>query len=618
MSEKGTHSSILAHGEMPKLEATALERAKQLEHEPVNVGEPPINSRKQENRNERYTYCEDAKINDPEHGLFMVADGVSGVSKTGTGKLASTEMACSAQEHLGKNLDQEIENLRKRTDIAPDELDQNVDLYIKTQFRTAMVEADQKIKRIRESGPKRADCATTATLLKIADMPSGEQFLYLANIGDSRAFILRDGTLHKLTIDDSAIADHLRGKFGLNDTMNDIPEELNKKNQLFRKSLQQIEQASSAQDLPAEFAPLFRFRNVIRKSVGDGKSAQTVDVQRFQLQKGDKILLASDGITDVLFEQEIQELLASASDDRSAEKVLQNTTDEIGLRNDRKRAKVDDISAVVYTVEERESSKETDIPVTETAEQAVAEYQPTEQDVQAWTTKLRAIGSEILSLLRRIEQIQDPSEKTELEIKMADFEMEEARLEYWLSKVEKDSISEETPHRFDQGQPVRLPSRFAGKGGQGRGGIVENWQVQAFSKEKDQYLVSNGGASMFVDRYELELSQDQLHAKPNDKIMVKRRDQSFEKDWTVMEVSSGSVFIGKEIDGKIKHKMVDSEFVSDALKRSIGRAYDLGVQMEKASQRLTDVAQKKTQLEQSLQDLEQQRAREQAERAASR
>jgi protein phosphatase len=102
--------------------------------------------------------------------------------------------------------------------------------------------------------------------------------LFLAHAGDSRAYLLRGGTLHRLTRDHTlaqALAD--------------------------------------AGQVPAEEVATHRLRNVLVKWLGGGKDHEP-DVQRLPLADGDWLLLCSDGLTDMVDDATIADHLRSAQD----------------------------------------------------------------------------------------------------------------------------------------------------------------------------------------------------------------------------------------------------------------------------------------------------------------
>lgn len=125
----------------------------------------------------------------------------------------------------------------------------------------------------RREGGESAGATTLVALLA-----AGGSF-HVAHVGDSRAYLLRDGSLSRLTRDHSLVAEQLRSGV--------------------------ITEAQAAE------SPR---RHVITRSVGVGS---TLDVERqgpLPLREGDLFLLCSDGLHDVASDAEIAALLAAAGD----------------------------------------------------------------------------------------------------------------------------------------------------------------------------------------------------------------------------------------------------------------------------------------------------------------
>ena len=116
--------------------------------------------------------------------------------------------------------------------------------------------------------PRRKGMGTTCTL---AVIKKGKVFL--AHIGDSRAYLLRDGTLHQVTTDHSW-----------------------------------VEEAVSQGLLSREQARVHPDRNVITRAIGI-KSQAEIDNKIIALEDGDLLLLCSDGLTSMVPDEEIKEIL---------------------------------------------------------------------------------------------------------------------------------------------------------------------------------------------------------------------------------------------------------------------------------------------------------------------
>ena len=120
----------------------------------------------------------------------------------------------------------------------------------------------------------------------------------LGHVGDSRTYLLRQGKLRQITRDHSLIQD-------------------------------QIDEGLVS---PAE-ARTHALRNVIVRAVGV-EEALPVDLVRGKSQPGDIFLLCSDGLTDMLADDQIQELLSlSLSPLEKVEKLVEAAKSAGGYDN---------------------------------------------------------------------------------------------------------------------------------------------------------------------------------------------------------------------------------------------------------------------------------------------
>ena len=102
--------------------------------------------------------------------------------------------------------------------------------------------------------------------------------LQIAHVGDSRAYLLRDGRLHRLTRDHTYVQ------------------------MLVDSGLMSPEDAATS-----------RSRHMLINVVGGSNDSVHVDVERVPLANGDRVLLCSDGLTDGVDDDAIRTLLAEAS-----------------------------------------------------------------------------------------------------------------------------------------------------------------------------------------------------------------------------------------------------------------------------------------------------------------
>jgi serine/threonine protein phosphatase PrpC len=148
-------------------------------------------------------------------------------------------------------------------------------------LRAAIALAQQQVALgvARDSG--RAGMATTLTALAT----DGERFA-LAHLGDSRGYVFRDRTLTRISHDHSWVQ-------------------------------RLVDEGSLAE----EDVPFHPWRNVVTRSV-NGDVAEGGDVSELALVPGDRVLLASDGLTDLVREQDIERILDEHADDAAVEHLL--------------------------------------------------------------------------------------------------------------------------------------------------------------------------------------------------------------------------------------------------------------------------------------------------------
>ncbi|MBI3207117.1 MAG: Stp1/IreP family PP2C-type Ser/Thr phosphatase [Polyangiaceae bacterium] len=127
----------------------------------------------------------------------------------------------------------------------------------------------------------RRGMGTTATIAALLD-----GHLFVAQVGDSRAYILRQGTLVQVTRDQSLV------------------------NQLIE-----------AGQLTEEEAETFEHNNIILQALGTADTVQ-VDLTHVALRQGDVLMVCSDGLSGMIRADEMREVLTTVADPLEACKVL--------------------------------------------------------------------------------------------------------------------------------------------------------------------------------------------------------------------------------------------------------------------------------------------------------
>lgn len=191
---------------------------------------------------------EDALLADPESGAFGVADGMGGHA---AGEVASALAVGRVREELA-GLDGEA---------ATEELEE--------ALRRAIGGANRAIVADARRDPARAGMGTTATVLVLR--PRGRWVV--GHVGDSRAYLLRDGALRRLTEDHTVV--------------------------------QGLVHAGRVTEEQARVHPK---SNVLTRALGVDEEVP-VEVYRGEARPGDRFLLATDGLTAMLREPEVLDLL---------------------------------------------------------------------------------------------------------------------------------------------------------------------------------------------------------------------------------------------------------------------------------------------------------------------
>jgi len=140
--------------------------------------------------------------------------------------------------------------------------------------------------------PRLAGMGTTMTLAVF----SGDT-VEIGHIGDSRAYLYREGNLEQLTRDHSLVAEMV-----------------------------------ASGELRPEEAAAHPFRSVITRALGL-ESAVAVDRVRRDLQPGDRFLLCSDGLTTMLEHQKIAALLAGREGPAAAAALVEAANRAGGFDN---------------------------------------------------------------------------------------------------------------------------------------------------------------------------------------------------------------------------------------------------------------------------------------------
>ena len=203
----------------------------------------------------------------PEHRVFVVCDGIGGAA---AGEIASKLASEAFLNSLGQPVPAQP---RHRSPAWSPEASQYPAAHPHTRINDAVSAANQAVFRQSRKSQSLHGMGTTlvaAYLDAAADTPT----LWIAHVGDSRGYLYRRGTLNLLTEDHSLVEEQVR-----------------------------------AGNLSAREAASSPIRNIITRAIGSQPTVEP-DVAARSTQRGDLVLLTSDGLTRELSDAEIAGILA--------------------------------------------------------------------------------------------------------------------------------------------------------------------------------------------------------------------------------------------------------------------------------------------------------------------
>lgn len=217
----------------------------------------------------------------PSLGLFIVADGMGGHN---AGEVASRQAIESMVEFLRET----------QTNLATDSwpAPPNPELSeSENRIVTAIKLANRDVCKLSMEHPEYHGMGTTLVSM-LLDPRSNEAAV--AHVGDSRAYRLRDGQLAKLTADHSWVEEQLQRGI-----------------------------------ISEEEAKNHRWKNVITRALGN-KLDVDVDVATHEMYDGDVYLLCSDGLSGMVEQDHMEELLTKYPDLEECADALISAANDAG------------------------------------------------------------------------------------------------------------------------------------------------------------------------------------------------------------------------------------------------------------------------------------------------
>jgi PPM family protein phosphatase len=190
------------------------------------------------------------------------------------------------------------------------------DLQPDEPFKAAIGEANRRIVAAGRGDEKLSGMGTTVVAIRFGGTQR-EPVAEVAHVGDSRAYLMRGGDMNPITEDHSLVAELVRSG-----------------------------------DLTRDQAAEHPQKNLITRALGAGDEVD-VDTTVLPVEAGDRILLCSDGLSDLVSEAGISEILAESPNDpeRAARGLLSAALDAGGN---------DNVTVVVVDVKEQ-PAREADV-----------------------------------------------------------------------------------------------------------------------------------------------------------------------------------------------------------------------------------------------------------------
>lgn len=228
---------------------------------------------------------------DPQHRLYVVADGMGGHSH---GEVAAQIAVNSIREFIAKSAD--------RDTTWPFGMDDGLARHSNLLKMSLRIAHDHVLRAISQDGSLYGMGTTVVGLLLSGSTAA------VAHVGDSRAYRLRAGRLEQLTEDHTWVHEQVVAGF-----------------------------------LSQEQARTHPLKNVVTRALG-GESDVQVDVRELETAPGDLFLLCSDGLTGMLSDADIRDRLASG---RSLHEICRTL-----ITDSNARGGIDNVTVVLLAIEE--------------------------------------------------------------------------------------------------------------------------------------------------------------------------------------------------------------------------------------------------------------------------
>jgi serine/threonine protein phosphatase PrpC len=233
---------------------------------------------------------EDAVASDMSIGLVLLADGMGGYK---AGEVASEVAVLLIAAEMTEAMQNQSRLFKTEPDLLPES----------NMLINAVGKTNKAIYEIAQLQPECAGMGTTLVAGVFAN-----DTLVLGHIGDSRMYRLRGDTFEQLTEDHSLVQEQINA------------------------GLITVEQAKVAKN-----------KNLVTRALGIDPMVE-LELQELAVEVGDKYLLCSDGLSDLLSDAEIAQVLLDEKEDidSAVEKLVEKANHFGGL---------DNISVVIIAIE---------------------------------------------------------------------------------------------------------------------------------------------------------------------------------------------------------------------------------------------------------------------------
>jgi len=229
---------------------------------------------------QRRNHNEDAFLVEERLGLFVVADGMGGHAGGGTASQLAVETIRSAVAHAREHEPERFGSTGADDTRVPDLL------------RDAVEEACEVIFRTAQADPDLSGMGTTVTAVLVDGATA-----FVAHVGDSRCYLLREGRIYQVSEDHSLVNEQLK-----------------------------------AGAISADEARTSRFKNIITRSVGFEQQV-VVDLMGLDLEPGDALVVCCDGLSNLVDDPEILSIVSESPIDLAPGRLVALANDRGGDDN---------------------------------------------------------------------------------------------------------------------------------------------------------------------------------------------------------------------------------------------------------------------------------------------